>query len=477
VGRVETLSALARARPAGYLAGLAGVAVVTGLVESASGRVNVLSMAVCFQLLVLLVSGAYGLGPGLVTAMTSAAAFNFFFVPPVHTLTIADARDWISLAVFAATAVITGYLAEGFRRQRRESEERRRDAELLARMAQAVLGGVGTEASDDEVARAAARALGVERCGILRGGPGGGVAPRGPISLVPSAAGFTVPLVAGGRALGLLEVGPAAEGQEPRWATPGFATAVAGLVAVAVERGGLIAAAFEAEALRRSDGLKTALLHGVSHEFRTPLTAIRAAADALSVRGAHAPEEAALLGVMTDETARLDRLVANLLDLSRLEAGALVARMDWCAPAEIVAGALDAAAPLVGAAEIITDVPSALPLVRADPVLCERILVNLLHNAVRHGAPPVRVEVGVEGDRVAIAVTDAGAGLDPAVAGRAFDPFVSGGRSGGTGVGLALARGLAEAQGASLEAVPGVPGARFVLSFAPAAVPALVEES
>ncbi|MBJ7454834.1 MAG: DUF4118 domain-containing protein [Thermoleophilia bacterium] len=476
---METLAALNRARPAGYVAGLAGVAIVTGLVELVSGQVNVLSMAVCFQLLVLLVSGAYGLRPGLATALGSAAAFNFFFVPPVHTLTIADARDWISLAVFAATAVITGYLAEGFRRQRRESEERRRDAELLARMAQAVLGGVGTEASDDEVARVAARALGVERCAILRQGSGAGGAARAPTSLVPSAAGFTVPLVAGGRALGLLEVGPAADGEEPRWATPGFATAVAGLVAVAVERGGLIAAALEAEALRRSDGLKTALLHGVSHEFRTPLTAIRTAADALSVRGGHAPGEAALLEVMTDETARLDRLVANLLDLSRLEAGALVARMDWCAPAEIVAGALDAAAPLVGGATITTSAPSSLPLVRADPVLCERILVNLLHNAVRHGAPPVHVEADVVGGRVAISVADSGPGLDPAVAGRAFDPFVSGGRAGGTGVGLALARGLAEAQGATLEVAAGggARGARFVLSFAPAAVPALVEDS
>ena len=158
---------------------------------------------------------------------------------------------------------------------------------------------------------------------------------------------------------------------------------------------------------------------------------------------------------MTDETARLDRLVANLLDLSRLEAGALVARMDWCAPAEIVAGALDAAAPLVGGAAITTRAPSSLPLVRADPVLCERILVNLLHNAVRHGSPPVRVEAGVVGDRIEIAVADSGPGLDPAMAGTVFEPFVSGGRSGGTGVGLALARGLAEAQGATLEPTPG----------------------
>ena len=474
---VEHLVRSARGRPRGYLAGVAGVAAVTWLIELISGQVNVLSMAVCFQLLVLVVSGAYGLGPGLVTGLVSAVAFNWFFVPPVHTLTIADTRNWVSLAVFAATAVITGYLAEGFRRQRRESEERRRDAELLARMAGAVLGGIGAEPSTDEVARAAADALGVRSCRILLGEAGGDEGPRAPTGLLPSPEGFTVPLVAGGTALGLLEVGPADEGQEPRWATPGFATAVAGLAAVAVERGRLIAAALETESLRRSDVLKTALLHGVSHEFRTPLTAIRTAADALIARGGgDAPEEAALLGVMGEETARLDRLVANLLDLSRLEAGALVARMDWCAPDEIVAGAIAAAEPLTGGVPVAGRVPPSSPLVRADPVLCERILVNLIHNATRHGAPPVSVEASVVGDHLEIAVLDAGPGPDPALAGRVFDPFVSGGRSGGTGVGLALARGLAEAQGATLSLDGTGTGTRFVLAFALSAAPALVEE-
>lgn len=457
------------------MVGLAGVVAVAWLIELISGQVNVLSMAVCFQLLVLVVSGAYGLGPGLATGLVSAVAFNWFFVPPVHTLTIADTRNWVSLAVFTATAVITGYLAEGFRRQRRESEERRRDAELLARMAGAVLGGMGPEPPTDDVARAAAQALGAQWCRIrLEDGAGG--PERAPTPLVPAAEGFTVPLVAGGRALGLLEVGPAAEGQEPRWATPGFATAVAGLAAVAVDRGRLIATALEAETLRRSDGLKTALLHGVSHEFRTPLTAIRTAADALAARGPGEPGDAALLAVMGEETGRLDRLVANLLDLSRLEAGALVTRTDWCAPAEIVAGAIDAAAPLTGAAAVVADVPSSLPLVRADPVLCERILVNLLHNAVRHGSPPVRVDAAVSGDRLEIAVSDAGPGPDPSIAGRVFDPFVAGGRAGGTGVGLALARGLAEAQGATLTLGRAETGTRVALSLPLPEVPAMIEE-
>ena len=469
---MESLATLARARPAGYGAGLVGVAMVTGLIELISGRVNVLSMGVCFQLLVLGVSGAYGLGPGLATSLASAIAFNWFFVPPIHTFTVADSRNWFSLAVFAATAAITGYLAEGFRRQRHESEERRRDAELLARMAQTVLGEIGAASSTAEIARAAAEALGVERCRIQLGALDDVGAEHTPTPIVPAAAGFTVPLVAGGRPLGLLEVGPALPGQEPRWGSPGFATAVAGLTAVAVDRGRLIDAALEAEGLRRSDGLKTALLQGVSHEFRTPLTAIRTAAHALSAGGAVSDEDsAALLAVMGDQTDRLDRLVANLLDLSRLEAGGLVARMDWCAPAEIVAGAIQAAGPLLEGAAIATDVPSGLPLVRADPVLCERIVVNLLHNAVRHGAPPVAVEGRVSGGRVEISVRDAGPGLDPAIEGRVFDPFVAGGRAAGTGVGLSLARGLAEAQGATLTAGGGDGGACFVLSFAPAPVP------
>ena len=454
------------------MAGLAGVALVTWLIDLVGNGDDDLALTVCFPLLVLAVSGLAGLVPGLVTAIASAVAVNWFFVPPVHTLAVDDARDWISLGVFAATALITSHLAAGFRRQRAESEARRRDAELLAGLAGTVVAEIGPGRPGPEVERAAARALGVDWC-RLDLGPAGPARPgRAPTALTPSADGFAVPLIGGGRPLGLLEVGPARPGEEPRWATPGFAEAVAGLAAVAVERGRLLQTALEAESLRRSDELKTALLHGVSHEFRTPLTAIRTSAHALSAGGAGAPDAAGLLAVLGEETERLDRLVANLLDLSRLEAGALVARMDWCAPAEIVAGAIDAAAPLLGGTEVATDVPSTLPLVRADPVLCERILVNLLHNAVRHGAPPVTVEGRVAGERLELVVGDAGPGLAPSVAARAFEPFVAGGASGGTGVGLALARGLAEAQGAELTAAPpGGGGARFALSFALAPVP------
>ena len=228
-----------------------------------------------------------------------------------------------------------------------------------------------------------------------------------PTALTPSADGFAVPLIGGDRPLGLLEIGPARPGEEPRWATPGFAEAVAAgrrgrrarAPAADGPRGGEPAAQRRAQdraAARRVARVPHAA-HGHPHLGPRALGGGRRGAG----RG-----RAARRARRGDR--RLDRLVANLLDLSRLEAGALVARMDWCAPAKIVAGAIDAAAPLLGGTEVATDVPSTLPLVRADPVLCERILVNLLHNAVRHGAPPVTVEGRVAGERLELVVGGAG---------------------------------------------------------------------
>jgi two-component system, OmpR family, sensor histidine kinase KdpD len=456
VGRRDIL----RSPWTGAAAGLVSVALVTLGVDLASERIDVLSMAVVYQLLVLVVSAAWGLRAGLWAGLASVLAINWFFVPPTHTFTIDDSRGWISLAVFAVTAVITSRLTAESRTRRRESETRRREAELLSGMAQTVLEQIGPGPPGPPVAAAAADALAVQWCAfVLEARPAVGAS-----RVTPSPHGFTLPLVAAGRPLGLMEVGPARPGAEQRWRRPGLVAAVAGLAAVAVERGRLLETALEAEGLRRSDELKTALLRGVSHEFRTPLTAIRTAAHAVA-EDPSGPGSEELLEAMTLETGRLERLVENLLDLSRLEAGGLTARLDWCAPAEIAAGALEAAEPLLDGRAVALDVPAGLPLVRADAVLCERILVNLLHNAARHGAPPIRLEGRVAGERVEIAVRDGGAGLDAAIAGREFEPFVAGARTGGTGVGLALARGLARAQGGDVRRGDRADGAEMVLAL------------
>ena len=223
------------------------------------------------------------------------------------------------------------------------------------------------------------------------------------------------------------------------------------------------AAGLRREALRleRSDALKTALMRGVSHEFRSPLTAIANAGAALAVVDDPA-ERLDLLDGLRQECGRLERLVDNLLDLSRLEGGVLRARLDWCSPEELIGGAVRAAGAGLGDARLETDLDPTVSLVLADAVMTERILVNLLHNAVRHGRSPVRISSRVEGGDLALRVADAGPGVDARVLPRVFEPYVH--REGeGLGLGLPLSRRLADAQGARLEhrSVPG--GACFVL--------------
>jgi two-component system sensor histidine kinase KdpD len=227
----------------------------------------------------------------------------------------------------------------------------------------------------------------------------------------------------------------------------------------------------QAQRLRRGDALKTALLRGVTHELRSPLAAIASAADALRVVEDRRERDEMLQAVIS-ETRRMERVVSNLLDLSRVEGGVLAARMEWCVPEELVGAALQAGEGFLDGVEVVTDVPDG-PLVRADPVLTERILVNLLHNAVRHGAPPVRVNGRTSGTELVLSVEDAGPGVDPVVLPAVFEPFIH--REGvGLGLGLPLCQRLAGAQGARLEhRVGALGGAAFDLVLPLSPAPAL----
>ncbi|MFN8121811.1 MAG: PAS domain-containing protein [Thermoleophilia bacterium] len=229
------------------------------------------------------------------------------------------------------------------------------------------------------------------------------------------------------------------------------------------------------DALRARDAMQSLLVRGVSHEFRAPLAAISAAAGALE-RVPQPERRAELLGSITEETARLERLVANLLDLSRLEGGALVPRLDWCAVDDLVSGARRASGVAFRPGELEVSLDPEHPLVQADQVLTERILSNLLRNAVIHGAPPVRLTCAAGDGVVQLTVEDSGAGLPDELRATAFAPFVQGAGRPGIGVGLALARGLAEAQGGTLVAAPNPGrGARMVLSLPLVPMPELPE--
>jgi two-component system sensor histidine kinase KdpD len=248
---------------------------------------------------------------------------------------------------------------------------------------------------------------------------------------------------------------------------------LAALFDVAMERERVAARAAEADASRRADVAKTAVLHAISHDLRSPLTAISAAGDALADPALPDAARVELVGVVREEAARLSRLVGDLLDLSRIEAGAVVPRLDWIDLRDVVASA---AAQLPGT-DVQVELPQQLPLVRADASQLERVFVNLLDNAARFSPPgrPVRVTGGVGGGRVTVRVIDEGPGVPLAERAAIFEPFHKGRRGGGAGLGLAIVRGFVEANGGRIlvQAPPGG-GTAFAVAFALLPQPAAV---
>lgn len=244
--------------------------------------------------------------------------------------------------------------------------------------------------------------------------------------------------------------------------------AVQAAMALLLDRERLQAATIEAEALRRSDEVKTALLRAVSHDLRSPLTAIMAAGEALSARRIEDGDRRALAGAVSAEAARLSSLVDKLLDLSRLEAGQAQPRLDWCSIEEVVAAAVEDLGDRAGLVRVSLD--RDLPFVRADAAQLERALANLLENAVRFsGGEQALVRARASGSRLAIRVVDRGPGIPPGEISHVFEPFYRGaGDPGheGSGLGLAIVRGLIEMNGGQVwaESVPGQ-GTTFVIEM------------
>jgi two-component system sensor histidine kinase KdpD len=245
--------------------------------------------------------------------------------------------------------------------------------------------------------------------------------------------------------------------------------ALASLLASAVDRERLALKALEAESLRRSDAVKTTILRTLGHDLRSPLTAISAAGEVLDQDNGElsTADRGELVASIRVEAARLGRLVANLLDLSRLEAGAASPRPELWTVDGLVARALGSIGP--GSERIAVTLPDDLPPLRVDPAQIERALVNLLENALESSSASDRVEVTSErlGGEVVVRICDHGPGLDPRDADRIFEPFErgTGETKQGTGLGLAIARGFVEANGGRVWAEP-VEGRGAVLALA-----------
>jgi two-component system, OmpR family, sensor histidine kinase KdpD len=444
----------------GLIASAIAVALVTAAIALFKPYVPVLSLGVLYVFAVLPLAAGWGLGFAVAVSVASMLAFNWFFLPPKHTFQLRDGANWLALTVYLVTAVVVSALAARARHRENDAEQRRREAAVLAEAAGDLLRGTELTAELDKLAELAAGALGLRAARIELG------------EVEPGAGEQAVPVEVNRRRVATLLVD---DGESlDRGVARRFLPALAALLAVAVGRAELEAEALEAEALRRSDVIKTALLRAVSHDLRSPLTAIVASADALASDEVDLDpaDHAALVAAIREEAARLDRVVANLLDVSRLEAGAVETHPELWSVDELVGQALEFVR--ADGDRVIVELDQQSPPVRVDAGQIERVLANLIENALRFspaGSPVVvRAEHGAT--ELRIHVVDRGPGIAAADRAAVFQPFHRG-SGGGSGLGLAIARGFAEANGGRIWTQDDPVGGHFVLALATEPRPAV----
>ncbi len=457
---------LLRGRRPPLVAGLAVtfvlVSICTALVYPLKQLTTVSSLGVVYLLGVVVISTFWGLWLGVLMSVLSAAAFNFFHLPPVGRFTIADSRNWVALGAFLVVALASSSVSELARARAAEAVRRRAEADLTAETAQLLLERAGVEDALASIGRRLAAAFELPWALVALGETSG------------DSRREALALSAGEARVGTLVVPAGLQGSVVSRLSERVVPALAALLQVALERERLVAEAVQTESLRRSDAVKTAVLRAVSHDLRSPVTAMITAGAAVRAPGVTPHERDELGGLVVEEGTRLSRLIDDLLDLSKLDAHAAVPRLAECSVEEVIDAAL-AAQPADSMVEVRVD-PD-LPPVRADFAQVERALANLLENATRYSEGKlVVVRARSVGGWVVIRVVDRGPGIPAVDQARIFEPFYRApGRTpnviSGSGLGLAIAKGFIETNGGRIrvESVPGQ-GSSFVV-----ALPAIVE--
>ena len=447
------MRALQPPRPArlSWVLSFAALALVTVVLLLLRGTLGKAHIALAYLLVVLVGSAAGGGVLGVALSVAAFICFNYLFLPPYSTLVIADPLDWLVLVAFLVTGVVAAQLLSRAQQRAELARRRAQEVERLASLGAETLNVGRAEDALGAIAGVIRAALGVARCEIL--------VPNDPTTAAPAAHVLDVPLRVRERSVGVLRLSHDA----PIVLEPDarrFLDALSYYAALGVERVRLTAAAERAEAFRQADELKTALIATVSHDLRTPLTTIKALAHELAARG----EEDALS--IEEEADRLNGLVADLLDLSRLSAGELPLRIELDAVDDLVATTLDrlrgrSAGRIIRVLRLDHDV-SEEPILfaRFDLAQSQRALVNLLENAIKYGPADEPIELWIVriGDRVRLTVADRGPGIPDDERALIFEPFYRPKNArpdvGGAGLGLAIARRIAEAQGGALTHVP-----------------------
>jgi two-component system, OmpR family, sensor histidine kinase KdpD len=394
---------------------------------------------------VLAVAIRRGQLPALLTAILGVLTLNYLYITPRHQLGIAHSQDVVELSVLLIAAVVVGRLAALARNQAAEADDRaqlaatrEQEAELLADTAAGILAHESLAAQLESVGNRVSAASGAKYARVMLQKPS-----------APGSRADAVPLPSQRRNAWLYVSN---ESPYDRALIERLATPIAGLIDVAVEREQAAGRIAEAEAARRAEVARTAILRAVSHDLRSPITAITTAASALRSADVTVQERQDLIAAIEAESARLARVVGDLLDLSKIEAGAVAPQADWCDLRDL---AVAAARQFQAAHPIELDVPADLPLVRADAAQLERVFSNLIENAVKFSEPgaPVQITGGAGPAWVTVRVIDHGPGISLEQRRHIFEPFFrgrGGGGASGSGLGLAIARGFVEANGGSI---------------------------
>jgi len=498
LGVAPAASAAARPRPGAYLWSLGVVAACTAVASTMSGMFELVNLAMVYLLGVVVVAALYGRGPSVLASVLGVAAFDFFFVPPRFSLAVADTEYLLTFAVMLLVALLISSLTAGMRRQARVARHRETRMSALYALSRELAAARG----EDEIVHIAVRHLAevfTSQAVILlpdatgrivhpraesihgslhgadlavaqwvhdRGRPAG----RGTDTL-PAAEAHYLPLSGVGGAIGVLALLPAFPLRLFVPEQHRLLETFASQVVLALERVRLAAQAQAGEVKIASERLRNSLLSAISHDLRTPLAVIVGGLESLARDGERMSPESRreLRDAISEEAIRMTGLVDNVLDMARLEAGAIEPRRQWHSLEELVGSVLRRLAKRLAAHPVETALDADLPLVMVDGMLIEQVLVNLLDNAVRYTPPGTRIRIaaGATAGEVTVSVADEGPGLPAGEEQQVFDKFYRArpeSAQGGFGLGLTICRAIVEAHGGRIHAGNGA-GAGAVFRF------------
>ncbi len=430
-----------RRRLAGVLLAAAALPLLTMALAAGRQHLNLADDLLVYLVAVVIITVVGGFWPAVLAAIAASLLLNWYFTEPLHTFTIGQPRELLALLLFVTVAVAVSSVVHLAARRAVQAARSREEAAALLELAQTVLGGADSPAAIlDHLTRTHGGQAELQE---RSAGRWVRVASSAVDGSLPAASRIDIR-----SDLTLLVTGQAAT------ATPALLAGYAAQAAAALDRERLRTQAAQAEALAEGNRMRTALLAAVSHDLRTPLASIKASVSSLRQTDVQwsAADEADLLATIEENADRLDALIGNLLDMSRLHTGSL---QPFLRPTAIDEVAPVALLGLDDAPRVEMAVPDGFPLVLADPGLLERVLANLFSNALRHSPParPPELRAQLLDDVVELEVVDHGQGVPDEQKERIFEPFTRvGDRYPGVGLGLAVAKGFAEAMGGSITA-------------------------